>query len=103
MLRWMLMYKAESAGRQVAVVSPAGTSQECSACGAIVRKMLSERIHHCDCGLVVDRDVNAARNILARGLRLLRRGDGAIGPLRRPEKIGWRRKLPNRTRMVAQL
>ena len=40
------------------------TSQVCSACGAIVEKDLSVRVHHCSaCGLTLDRDVNAARNI----------------------------------------
>ena len=61
-------YKAENAGRLCGQVDARGTSQECSACGAIVLKDLSRRIHDCLCGLTLDRDVNAARNILARGL-----------------------------------
>jgi putative transposase len=44
------------------------TSQECSNCGAIVVKTLSTRTHACKCGCVLDRDYNAARNILRRGL-----------------------------------
>jgi putative transposase len=62
-------YKAESASREVRTVAPRGTSQRCSACGAIVLKDLSQRIHSCSCGLTLDRDVNAARNILALGLQ----------------------------------
>ncbi|MCX6642810.1 MAG: zinc ribbon domain-containing protein, partial [Candidatus Bathyarchaeota archaeon] len=43
----------------------------CSGCGAYVRKDLSVRVHCCPvCGLVLDRDVNAARNVLKRGLGL---------------------------------
>jgi putative transposase len=49
-------------------VNPQYTSQECSSCGAIVKKTLSTRTHVCKCGCVIDRDFNAARNILSRGL-----------------------------------
>jgi putative transposase len=65
----ILRYKAESAGAEVVEVVAAGTSQECSGCGVVVRKPLSQRMHTCpECGLVLHRDVNAARNILARAL-----------------------------------
>jgi putative transposase len=49
-------------------VNPQYTSQECSSCGEIVKKTLSTRTHNCMCGCVMDRDENAARNILSRGL-----------------------------------
>ncbi|PSB50872.1 transposase [filamentous cyanobacterium Phorm 6] len=49
-------------------VNPQYTSQECSSCGVIVKKTLSTRTHVCQCGCVMDRDFNAARNILSRGL-----------------------------------
>jgi putative transposase len=62
----VLTYKAERAGGEVKKVFPNGTSQECSACGQIVRKSLSVRVHQCECGLVIDRDQNAAFNILRR-------------------------------------
>src|SRR2546426_1699235 len=53
----------------VIAVAPQFTSQECSVCGALVKKSLSVRTHSCTrCGLVLDRDHNAARNILARAL-----------------------------------
>ena len=62
-------YKAEDAGRVVVCVDPRGTTQMCSGCHAIVKKDLSVRIHDCPhCGLVLNRDHNAALNILARGL-----------------------------------
>lgn len=61
-------YKAESAGRKVIFVNPRNTSQTCSGCGVIVKKSLSVRVHKCPhCGLVLDRDVNAAINILRAG------------------------------------
>lgn len=67
----MLCYKAEEAGSRVVKVNSSGTSQECSRCGMHVSKTLSVRVHECPyCGLVLDRDVNAARNILARALAL---------------------------------
>lgn len=63
-----LATKAEEAGRELVAVNPAGTSQVCSGCGSLPDrpKTLAVRTHRCDCGLVLDRDVNAARNILAR-------------------------------------
>ncbi len=62
-------YKAEGAGRGVALVNPRGTTQMCSGCHALVPKDLSVRIHDCPhCGLRLNRDHNAALNILARGL-----------------------------------
>ena len=61
--------KAEEAGRTVVLVDPRHTSQLCSGCGAVVHKDLSVRVHECPyCGLVMDRDQNAALNILSRGL-----------------------------------
>lgn len=64
-----LTYKAESAGKYVMKVNPAYTSQICSSCGTLVKKDLSVRIHTCTCGLSIDRDTNAARNILALGTK----------------------------------
>jgi putative transposase len=49
-------------------VPPHYTSQECSSCGVMVKKSLSVRTHVCECGCELDRDHNAARNILSRGL-----------------------------------
>ena len=68
----LLASKAAEAGRKAIGIDPAGTSQTCSGCGEIVRKSLSERTHQCpSCGLCLDRDHNAARNILALGLQSL--------------------------------
>ncbi len=68
MLTSMLYYKAGSAGCKVVFVNPEGTTQQCSRCGTTVQKSLRERVHACPvCGLVMDRDLNAAHNILNRG------------------------------------
>ena len=67
-----LDYLAQVYGKVVVAVPPAYTSQECSGCGARVKKALSERTHVCPhCKTVLDRDHNAARNILTLGLRHL--------------------------------
>jgi len=78
----LLRYKAERTGAEIVSVDPRYTSQACSCCGSIVPKNLSVRVHHCpDCGLVLDRDVNAAINILNRALRARTepRGANVIG------------------------
>jgi putative transposase len=68
-LRDALIYMARLSEGVMAFVDPRGTSQICSGCGGRVEKSLSVRVHRCpECGLVLDRDVNAARNILKRGL-----------------------------------
>jgi putative transposase len=51
-------------GKITVAVNPALTSQECSSCGTVVKKSLSMRTHACKCGLVLNRDWNAAINIL---------------------------------------
>ena len=68
-LREKLEYKAARDGAAVVAVDPRYTSQICSGCGAIVPKRLTQRVHHCTaCGLVLDRDTNAAKVIRARAL-----------------------------------
>ena len=62
--RLILQSKAAKAGKQLTKVDPKYTSQKCSGCNSIVKKSLSIRVHDCpDCGLVLDRDHNAAINI----------------------------------------
>lgn len=72
-----LRYKAARAGGMVTGVDPRGTSQLCSSCGATVAKPLLMRRHRCACGADLQRDHNAALNILQRGL-------AAHGAARRP-------------------
>lgn len=77
--RSILTSKAESAGREVIAVNPAYTTQDCSGCGyrpdglgGRTKKKLSDRWHLCPmCGLSVDRDTNAAVNILTLGQQSL--------------------------------
>jgi putative transposase len=67
--RAVLEGKAAYAGRRVIAVQPAYTSQDYRGCGERVPKSLSVRTHICpSCGLVMDRDENAARNIQAAGI-----------------------------------
>jgi putative transposase len=68
-LSW-LNYYGMAHGIAVIAVEPAFTSQDCSACGTRVKKSLSIRTHICPrCGLVLDRDHNAALNILEKAYR----------------------------------
>ncbi len=82
----LLNEKAESAGVTAVEVDPGGTSQKCSSCGAEVKKSLPTRVHKCNCGLVLDRDVNAAINILHRGISI------AGGKLEQSRMVGRMRE-----------
>ena len=83
--RAILEGKAAYAGRRVVAVPPAFTSQDCSGCGERIQKSLSVRTHSCtNCGLVMDRDANAARNIQGRGQRLRGLAAVAAGMNREP-------------------
>ncbi len=68
--------KAASAGRRVLFVDPKNTSQLCSGCGQVVHKELEERWHSCECCCSLDRDHNAALNILFRGQEVAHRLTG---------------------------
>ncbi len=64
-----LQYLGKVYGKTVVAVAPQYTSQDCSVCGNTVKKSLSVRTHVCSCGTVLDRDHNAALNILTKALR----------------------------------
>ena len=64
-----LEYFVQVYGKTIMAVPPLYTSQECSNCGKFVKKTLSTRTHICGCGTILDRDRNAGRNILAKGLK----------------------------------
>ena len=73
LLRGALTYMAKLSEGVMVLVDPKYTSQLCSWCGEIVPKTLDVRVHMCPyCGLVLDRDVNAARNILRKGIGMVR-------------------------------
>lgn len=92
-LRLFTSYKAEEAGKIVKVVDSYGTTRDCSKCGFPVSKMLSERTHKCpNCGLILDRDWNAAVNILNRvGWDTAKSTPAEIQPLLQPRTEGARR------------
>ncbi len=82
----MLQVKAASAGRVVAFVNPKYTSQICSKCGVISPKTLEERWYSCACGCELDRDTNAAKNVLTKHAgagsvpQILPRGESVEAP-----------------------
>jgi putative transposase len=69
MFRQWIEYFGKVFGKVTIAVPPHYTSQNCSSCGILVKKSLSTRTHVCKCGCVLDRDHNAALNILAIGLK----------------------------------
>ena len=81
----ILAYKPACAGRRVETVNPAYTSQDCSGCGTRRDKRLSVRTHVCPtCGLILERDENAAKPIQWRGQRLRGLVASAAGMNREP-------------------
>ena len=67
-----LEYKAEEAGKQVIKINPAYTSQTCSQCGNRQKLKLSQRTYNCPiCNLSLDRDHNAAINVMTLGMQSL--------------------------------
>ena len=77
---WWLTYYGTVYRIPVIAVDPAFTSQDCSGCGTRVKKSLSVRTHICTgCGIVLDRDHNAALNILEQAYRLLEKADRTWG------------------------
>lgn len=66
LFRQWIEYFSKKYGRLAIAVKPHYTSQICSNCGALVKKTLSQRTHTCKCGCTLQRDTNAAINILAK-------------------------------------
>ena len=85
----MLEYKADWHGRDLVVVDRwFPSSKLCSVCAALAERMpLTVRTWTCRCGTVHDRDVNAARNILAEGLSVMACG-GGVRPQRESSRTG---------------
>lgn len=94
-----MAYKAARAGKPFVLVDPRNTTQECSGCGLIVPKGLDERVHRCEgegvCGLVLDRDENAARNIRRRGEARLKEWLEEAKPKPDEEGYGGNRRKPS--------
>jgi putative transposase len=73
-LQRQVEYKARWEGLLVIYVNPYGTSVKCSICGSRMKPEENRKLKCQSCRFTVDRDVNAARNILAAGMRALRFG-----------------------------
>ncbi|MFX1582214.1 MAG: zinc ribbon domain-containing protein [Promethearchaeota archaeon] len=63
-----LTYKTKKVGKSLIRIDEAGTTQKCCVCGKVRPRRLSERTIQCNCGTVLDRDQNAAVNIMVRFL-----------------------------------
>ena len=78
--REWLEYFAKVFGKLVIAVPPHYTSQNCSGCGEVVKKSLSVRTHECPaCEIILDRDENAAINILLKALEMLDVNPSTVG------------------------
>jgi putative transposase len=99
-LRMMLEYKCAWYGRELVVLDRwFPSSRLCGTCGTVAAKMpLNVREWTCVCGTVHDRDVNAARNILAAGLAASACGDG-VRPQREPSRT-WRSSVKQEPQRV---
>ncbi len=93
-LQRQVEYKARWEGLPVIYVKPYGTSVKCSICGSRMKPEENRQLKCASCGFTVDRDVNAARNILAAGMRALRfgavapAGEAMVAVQRRPVDAG---------------
>jgi putative transposase len=95
-LREYTAYKVERRGGRAIIVNPSGTSQKCSRCEVVAEEKLDldERIFEChSCSLVIDRDLNAARNILKLGLEQAH-AEAEPPPVRRISKFSPGSKKP---------
>ncbi|MEU5893325.1 transposase [Streptomyces sp. NPDC047461] len=88
-LRSMLQCKCAWYGRELVVIDRwFPSSKLCGNCGTVALKLpLNVRMWTCECGSVHDRDINAARNILAAGLAVSACGDG-VRPQRESSRTG---------------
>jgi putative transposase len=111
MLREMCKYKEiRRSGRYVEVPTK-GTTQTCSKCGRLADPPLTlkDRTYACPCGLHLDRDLNAARNILARALAIVPVGNGELTPVeigppphRKGRRVRSKKQEPPLVSTVAQ-
>jgi len=87
-LQTFTSYKAEWAGKKVIFVNPKNTSQICSNCGNLEYLTLHDRIFSCSkCGSIKDRDLNAAINILNRGIKNVPTDCGEFTPMEKQKLI----------------
>jgi putative transposase len=87
--RQWVEYFGKVFGVATVAVPPHYTSQNCSNCGEKVQKSLSMRTHRCHhCGFIIDRDWNAAINILELALRSLSTSTGSVFHLAEVRTVG---------------
>jgi transposase len=70
----------------IILVNPRGTSAKCSKCGNHMFPEENRQLHCSSCKTNVDRDVNAARNILALGLRFRPEGSANEAMMQEPQR-----------------
>jgi putative transposase len=92
-LQRQIEYKADWNGIPVIYVNPHGTSARCSMCGHPVLPEENRQLHCPKCGLTIDRDVNAAKNIVARGLRFKPVGSASEAMVQEPNAGQTRPKV----------
>lgn len=73
-----LTYKAEKVGKRVIRIGEERTTKACCKCGKLTHHPLYERFIECDCGNRIDRDVNAAINMMVKFLILKQCGQFAF-------------------------
>jgi putative transposase len=85
-LNRQIEYKAQWYGKQVIKISRwYPSTKTCSACGAVQKMKLSQRVYECSCGLVMCRDLNAAKNIRNEGLKTA--GQAVSGAIYQPDRL----------------
>ncbi|MGA2785631.1 MAG: transposase [Candidatus Bathyarchaeia archaeon] len=99
-LQRQIEYKAHWEGIPVIYVNPNGTSVKCSICGLRMKPEENRTLKCRSCGFIVDRDVNAARNILARALRFGAVASATEAMVQEPQRTG---NLESRCRRVNKI
>jgi putative transposase len=99
-LQRQIEYKAHWEGIPVIYVNPSGTSVKCSICGSRMKPEENRQLKCRSCGFTVDRDVNAARNILARALRFGAVASAGEAMVQEPQRTG---NLESRCRRVNKI
>lgn len=93
-LRRQLTYKCKDRGVEIIAVDRFyPSSQICSSCGSRTKKTLDQRIYDCSCGIQIDRDFNAAINILREAARIAQDDDTSSAPEGAEGKWPWSPKL----------
>ncbi len=111
MLRQYSEYKQKNRSHRYVEVPTKNTTQECSSCGRLHDPPLTlkDRVYACTCGLRLDRDINAAKNVVARALAIVRGGTPESTPVetgppphRKGRRVRSRKQEPPQDMLVAQ-